>query len=139
MLSKAGYNFNKTLVLLISLLLLIFIAIQFNHPMWFRHFRSDATFSRRCAPKDVQDDMLKLTYDIHLILKDLNITYFLIYGSLWGALRMNKPLPWDDDVDLGMIPDGKYPTLSEDQFLAKFREKGVKVTNNMLQKSSFQI
>ena len=138
MFSKVGYNQNKILVLVISLLLLIFVAIQFNHPMWFRHFRSDATFSRRCVPKEVQDDMLKLTYDVHRILKDLNTTHFLLYGSLWGALRMKRPLPWDDDVDLGMIPDGGYPKLTEEQFLKKFREKGVKITNNMRQKSSYK-
>ena len=135
---KGGYNLHKTLVLVFSLLMLLFIAIQFNHPMWFRHFRSDATLSRHCVSKEVQDDMLKLTYDVHLILKDLNITHFLIYGSLWGALRINKPLPWDDDVDIGMIADGQYPNLSEEQFLKKFREKGVKITNNMRQKSSFK-
>lgn len=82
--------------------------------------------------------MLKLTYDVHLILKELNITHFLTYGSLWGALRMNKPLPWDDDVDLGMIADGEYPKLSEQKFLTKFRKKGVKIVNNMRQKSSYK-
>ncbi|XP_028399192.1 uncharacterized protein LOC114522656 [Dendronephthya gigantea] len=138
MLTKAGYVYNKTLVVITSILLISFMAIQLNHPMWFRHFRSDATLRRFCTPQDVQQDMLKLTYDIHIILRDLNITHFLMYGSLWGALRVNKPLPWDNDVDLGMIPDGKYPSLSEEQFLTKFREKGVKITNNMRQKSSFK-
>lgn len=138
MFSKAGQNYNRTLVVLISVLLLIFMGIQFKHPMWFRHFRSDATLKRHCVPKDVQNDMLTLTYDVHLILKGLNVTHFLIYGSLWGALRINKPLPWDDDVDLGMIPDGKYPRLSEERFLKKFREKGITITNNMRQKSSFK-
>ena len=138
MLTKAGYVYSKSLVVIISVLLIVFMGIQLNHPMWFRHFRTDATLRRFCTPQDVQQDMLKLTYDIHIILRDLNITHFLMYGSLWGALRMNRPLPWDNDVDLGMIPDGKYISLSEKQFLSKFREKGVKITNNMRQKSSFK-
>ena len=135
---KVGHSCNKNIFLLVVLLLLIFIAIQFNHPMWFRHFRSDATLSRDCVAEDIQDDMLRLTYEVHGILQDLHITHFLIYGSLWGALRMNKPLPWDNDVDLGMIADGEYPNLSEEQFLEKFRSKGIKITNNMRQKSSFK-
>ena len=133
-----GYGFNKTAVLFVAVLMLVFIAMQFNHPIWFRKFRPDAKVKRSCTPKDVQDDMLSLAYDVHLILRDLNITHFLMYGSLWGALRINKPLPWDDDVDLGMIPDGKYSLLSEEKFLEKFRQKGVKITNNMRQKSSFK-
>lgn len=106
--------------------------------MWFRIFRSDAKVKRDCTPKDVQTDMLKLTYDIHIILKELGITHFLMYGSLWGALRLNRPLPWDDDVDLGMIEDGKFASLSIKEFERKFQEKGIRITDNLRQKSSYK-
>ena len=125
-------------LLLLFTLLITFMALQLNHPMWFRHFRSDATLSRHCVPAVVQNDMLKLAYDVHLILKNLNVTHFLLYGSLWGALRINKPLPWDNDVDLGMIADGRFVQLAENEFLKMFQEKGIKVTNNMRQKSSYK-
>lgn len=106
--------------------------------MWFRIFRHDAKVVRDCAPKDVQTDMLKLTYDVHVILKDLGITHFLMYGSLWGALRLKRPLPWDDDVDLGMIEDGKFSSLSIKEFEGKFLEKGIRITDNLRQKSSYK-
>lgn len=106
--------------------------------MWFRKFRSDAKVTKDCTPQDVLTDMLELTYDVHTILNELNITHFLLYGSLWGAIRLNGPLPWDDDVDLGMIEDGKYPSLSTEEFLRKFYEKGTRITNNLSQKSSLK-
>lgn len=133
-----GYNLTRVTTTSCIILVILFIAFQSNHPMWFRRFRSDAKVSRVCTPDDVQNDMLALTYDIHMILKTLNITHFLIYGSLWGALRMNRPLPWDDDVDLGMIEDGKYPLITSREFLKRFRQKDIRITDNMDQKSSFK-
>ena len=32
-----------------------------------------------------------------------NIKYFIISGSLIGAIRHNGFIPWDDDIDLGMM------------------------------------
>ena len=46
--------------------------------------------------------LLNLTYEIHDILIDLQLDHWLMYGSIFGALRADGPLPWDYDVDLGM-------------------------------------
>ncbi|KNC86844.1 hypothetical protein SARC_01037 [Sphaeroforma arctica JP610] len=34
---------------------------------------------------------------------DLGINVFLDYGSLLGAMRYNGPLPWDRDIDVGIL------------------------------------
>ena len=39
---------------------------------------------------------------IHNICKELNLQYFLAYGTLIGAVRHGGYIPWDDDLDIMM-------------------------------------
>lgn len=48
--------------------------------------------------------MLEFSNDIFVNLKD-NIAPFLIAGNLLGYIRNNGFIPWDDDVDFGMMRD----------------------------------
>lgn len=45
-------------------------------------------------------DMLDI---LDKICNELNIQYFLIFGSALGAVRHDGFIPWDDDIDIGMI------------------------------------
>jgi len=44
-------------------------------------------------------DMLR---DVTKILKENNITYWLDFGTLLGAVRENRLLPWDNDLDISI-------------------------------------
>lgn len=47
--------------------------------------------------KAIQLEMLK---DIDSFCREHDITYYLAYGTLLGAIRHKGYIPWDDDVDL---------------------------------------
>lgn len=54
--------------------------------------------------KEIEFDILKVFDDF---CKENNIRYYLAYGTLLGAIRYKKFIPWDDDVDL-LIPRDDY-------------------------------
>lgn len=57
--------------------------------------------------KEIEFDMLKM---FDALCKENNIRYFLAYGTLLGAIRYKKFIPWDDDVDV-LVPREDYDRL----------------------------
>jgi lipopolysaccharide cholinephosphotransferase len=66
--------------------------------------------------KEIQKLETDILRTVVRLCKEHNITYYLSYGSLLGAIRHGGPIPWDMDVDIS-VP---YPQLQK--FLAVMRE-----------------
>ncbi|MEG1066411.1 MAG: LicD family protein [Erysipelotrichaceae bacterium] len=52
--------------------------------------------------KETQSIMVEILFKVHDICEKHNIEYYVIYGTLLGAIRHNGFIPWDDDIDIRM-------------------------------------
>ena len=51
----------------------------------------------------LQRELLEILSDIDAVCRKHGITYWLDSGTALGARRHGGFIPWDDDIDLGML------------------------------------
>ncbi|MEK5585141.1 LicD family protein [Paenibacillus sp. FSL P2-0536] len=60
--------------------------------------------------KDLQSKLLELMKVLHEVCVKNNITYYMLGGTMLGAMRHQGFIPWDDDMDIG-LPREDYEKL----------------------------
>lgn len=53
--------------------------------------------------KQIQLKQYQMLCEVRRICDKYNIPYFLCCGTLLGAIRHKGPIPWDDDLDVGLL------------------------------------
>lgn len=54
-------------------------------------------------PEKTKQSLYEGMENVHNTLEKNNISYFIIAGTLLGAVRHGEFIPWDDDIDIGIL------------------------------------
>ncbi|XP_015756136.1 PREDICTED: fukutin-related protein-like [Acropora digitifera] len=133
---RKRYLIARLFVFIILATLYVFLNLQ-NFAYYTNRFWKPVL---TCQNSDEEVDLLlKLANQIHMILNSMKIRHWLMYGSIWGALRISRPLPWDNDIDIGFEGEGVFAEMTLSEFFAPFEAAGLKIQNKWTQSGSIVI
>jgi lipopolysaccharide cholinephosphotransferase len=56
--------------------------------------------------------VIEIAKKLHLICKNNDIEYYMLGGTMLGAIRHNGFIPWDDDMDFGVMRKDYYKLIN---------------------------
>lgn len=83
--------------------------------------------NKELSIKEIQNISLEIVKTIADICENQGFRYYLIYGTLIGAIRHHGFIPWDDDLDI-MMPRPDYDKLLD--YLNKNKQDHLTVFNH---------
>lgn len=124
-------NEFKLVVFILTLLTLLHLNYWLLH--YLRYYLSDEfaksfrwyRFPMACqSSPSMSKDMVNLASSIGDAFSELNLSAAVCYGTLWGALRQNSMLRWDDNVDFCIL-NSELKKVSFDRLYWTFRQRDV--------------
>ena len=111
---------GRTIVVIIIAILgcYYFISVR-NFGRYTGHHPFHATMKCRNLADQNMRQLLDFRYKINVLLDDIEIDHWLMYGSLLGARHGHAPLIWDDDSDFGVNGNGRLSKLGKTEFLKR--------------------
>jgi len=79
-----------------------------DSPAMLNEYRGQIPEDRRFIHTENQEEMIKMFHVVDTVLKHYNIEYYLDFGTLIGAARDGKFIPWDDDMDISIIHEKDF-------------------------------
>ncbi len=72
--------------------------------------------------KKLQETELKILKDFILVCEKYNLNYFAMAGTAIGAVRHHGFIPWDDDIDIGMLREdyNRFLKVAEKELSDKY-------------------
>ena len=80
----------------------------------------------------IQEIQLGIFKEFDSFCKENNIPYFIIGGTVIGAVRHKGFIPWDDDIDVGLLRKDydKFVSMASQKWTGKYRIKNYKITKD---------
>lgn len=113
---------HNRLVLAICCILLVMLILHFL-------FATESESEHCTVTKKVHQKMKLILQRTEEAMNALQLTYFLCYESLWGALKIEGPLPWQNKIQLCVLNE-ELNTVDEGFLVRTFKRYRLHITYN---------
>jgi len=87
---------KRFVLYIVTACLVLFIVIRFH-----KGGQNSKILDSDCqVSQEIRDNLLILLSETSRILNQFKVNHFLCYGSLWGIIKSNGLLPWEDNVEV---------------------------------------
>ena len=83
--------------------------------------------NKQLTLEEIKSIELNILLEFDAFCKKNNITYFLAYGTLIGAIRHQGFIPWDDDIDV-IMPRPDYEKFKSISYSTPIKENYISVS-----------